>query len=105
VNLQNVEVSSFLGDLFINLRGGKLEPGLNRMIISGFIGDIQVIVPPDVQVRAHVSNFVGDVEVLGKTASGFGNNIESQTAGYAEAESHLFIAVNTFLGDTRIIDV
>ncbi|MEW6049944.1 MAG: cell wall-active antibiotics response protein LiaF [Candidatus Zixiibacteriota bacterium] len=105
VNLQNVEVSMFIGDLTVNLRGGRLTGGLNRMIISGFLGDVQILAPRDFPLYVHCSGFVGDVEVLGKRASGFGNSLDSQTDNYAGAESKLYIATNNFIGDIRVYQV
>lgn len=105
VNLQSVEVAMFIGDLQIDLRGGKLNPGLNRMIVSGFLGDVIVLVPKDMAVFTHCSGFIGDVDLLGKRTSGFGNNVESQTTAYDAAESKLYIAVNTFIGDIRVYPV
>ncbi|MEA3296912.1 MAG: hypothetical protein U9R56_03525, partial [candidate division Zixibacteria bacterium] len=57
VSLQNVEMSLGIGDLEVKLHGGKLSPGLNRMIISGFIGDVRIFAPPDMAIFFHCSNF------------------------------------------------
>lgn len=105
VNLQNVEISMFVGDLNVVLRGGKLSPGLNRMIISGFLGDVQILVPRDLPLFVHCSGFVGDVEVLGKRASGFGNTLDAQTDSYTSADCKLYIATNNFIGDIRVYPV
>lgn len=105
VSLQNAEVSMFIGDLQVNLRGGKLVSGLNRMIISSFVGDVQIFAPLDMAVYVHCSGFAGDVDVLGKRTSGFGNNFDSQTTNYASAESKLYIATNNFIGDIRVYQV
>lgn len=105
VNLQNVEISIFVGDLEINLAGGKLQPGLNRMIVSGFLGDCLVLIPRDMSAHVHCSGFIGDVELLGKRSSGFGNTIDSQTPDYDAATSKLYIAVNNFIGDIRVFRV
>ena len=105
IKLQNVEISGFVGDVEVKLAGGSLVRGLNRMVISGFLGDIRILVPRGMAVFANCSNFVGDVEVLGRRASGFGNNIDGQTANYREAESKLYIAANSFVGDIRIYEV
>jgi lia operon protein LiaF len=102
VSLQNIQISSVFGDVEVRVHGGKLESGLNRMVISGFLGDIRIILPVDMPVLAHVSSFGGDVEALGHRESGFGNNVDAQTANYQSAEDRLFIAVNTFLGDVQI---
>ena len=105
VNMENVEVSCSFGDTEIKVHGGSFENGLNRLIVSGFLGDVRVMVPPDLAVMAHVTSTAGDVEMLGRRASGFGNNIDGQTATYQTAEKKLFIAINTFLGDVKILQV
>ncbi|MFZ1683729.1 MAG: cell wall-active antibiotics response protein LiaF, partial [Candidatus Zixiibacteriota bacterium] len=105
ITVQNVEVSIFVGDLQVDLRNAKLGPGLNRMIIGGFLGDVVVLVPKDMPVFTHCSGFIGDVDLLGRRTSGFGNNVDGQTAGYETAESKLYIAINSFIGDLRVYPV
>ena len=102
VDLQNIEIGNFLGDVEVKLHGGKLAPGLNRMIISGFIGDVRVLVPEGMAIFAQSSNFIGDIEMMGRRSSGFGNSLDAQSANYSEAESKLYIASNHFIGDVRV---
>ena len=104
-NVQNVEVSNFIGDIEIRLHGALLAPGLNRLVISGFIGDVRILHSPDMPVFAQCSNFIGDIELMGKRASGFGNNLDAQTANYGSAEAKLYIASNLFIGDIRMYSV
>jgi len=105
VNLQNVEISMGIGDTEIKLHGGRLAPGLNRMIISGFVGDIRVFVPHDIPFHVHCSNFIGDIDAAGQRAGGLSNTIESQSADYDTAESKLYIAANNFIGDIKLFVV
>jgi predicted membrane protein len=105
INMQNVEISMFVGDLQVNLRGGKLNPGLNRLIISGFMGDILVFVPQGLPVFVHCSGFVGDLDLLGRRSDGFGNTLDAQTAEYDSADAKLYVAVNNFVGDVRVYHI
>lgn len=105
VNLENVEVSSTFGDLEVRVHGGTLSPGLNRLIISGFLGDIRVQLPQDMAVLIHINSTAGDAEAIGKKVSGFGNTIEAQTPDYGTADRKLFIAINTFIGDVRVLRI
>lgn len=105
VNLQDIEISNFLGDIEVKLHGGHLAPGLNRMVVSGFIGDVRVLVPQGMPVFAQSSNFIGDLEILGRRSSGFGNNLDAQTGDYSTADSKLYIATNHFIGDVRVYQV
>lgn len=105
VNMENVEVSSSFGDLEIKVHGAVLNPGLNRMIVSGFLGDIRIMIPADMAVMIHANSTAGDAEALNKKVSGFGNTIEAQTQDYANADKKLFIAINTFIGDVRVLRI
>ncbi len=105
VNLQNVEISMGIGDVEIKLHGSRLTQGLNRMIISGFVGDIRIFVPHDMPFHMHCSNFVGDIDAAGQRTGGLSNTIESQSADYDTAESKLYIAANNFIGDVKLFVV
>lgn len=101
----NVEVSSFIGDIDMRLHGAKLTPGLNRIVISGFIGDVRILLPPDLPIFVHASNFVNDIDLMGQRVSGFSNTLDSQTEKYTGAESKIYLAINTFIGDIRVYKV
>jgi len=105
VSLQNVVVSTGVGDIELKLHGGILKNGLNRMVITGFVGDIRILIPPDMPVYIHSSCLIGDIELFGNSASGFSNDLDGQTANYNDAEDKLYIAINHFIGDIRIYTV
>lgn len=102
LDLRNIEVSSFAGNSEIKLHGGRLSPGLNRMVVSGFIGDVRILVPANMPILCTSSSFIGDVELLGKRSSGLGNTIDARTENYDSSEAKLYIAINHFIGDVRV---
>ena len=103
--LENIDISCGIGDLEIKTEGGKLSQGLNRIIISGFIGDIRIFIPKTMPNFVQCSNFIGDIDMSGRRSEGFNNNIEHCSDDYNSAESKLFIQVNSFIGDVRIYHV
>lgn len=105
MTIKNVEVSCFLGDLEIILSGATLSPGLNRLIVSNFLGEIRVFVPKGMEHFVHLSNFAGDIEGIGRRSSGVGNRIEHASQGYESSPSKLYIAVNSFVGEIRVITI
>ena len=105
VGFENIEISSGVGDLQLRLKGSRLVGSLNRVIISGFIGDLRIFVPRGMAYSATCSNFIGDLDVAGKTASGFGNNISTFSPDYDTAAQKLYIAANSFIGDIRVVVV
>ena len=105
MSVANVEISSFIGDIEMRLHGAKLAPGLNRIVISGFIGDVRILVPTDMPIFIHGANFVNDIDLLGQHVSGFSNTLDAQSETYAGAESKVYLAINTFIGDIRVYKV
>ncbi|MDD3732043.1 MAG: cell wall-active antibiotics response protein LiaF [candidate division Zixibacteria bacterium] len=103
--LQNIVVSMGVGDTEIKLHGGILDPGLNRMIITGFVGDIRIMVPADMPVFVHSSCLIGDIQLFSNTTSGFSNDLDGQTANYNTSENKLYIAISHFIGDIRVFKV
>ncbi len=104
ISLENIEVSSGIGDIDIQLHGGRLASGLNRMIISGFIGDIRIFIPRDMPYHIHCSNFIGDINAGGQQAGGLSNTVENQSSDYDSAQSKLYIAANNFIGDVKLFE-
>lgn len=104
-SLNNVEISLGIGDLELNLKDGILSKGLNRVIISGFIGDIRIFVPEKMSFFSHCSNFIGDIDLAGQRTSGFGNTLEHNTPDYDKADSKLYVAANNFIGDIKVYHI
>lgn len=100
--IRSVDISSFVGDTEIRLHEAKLSKGLNRMVLSGFIGDVRILVPANMPIYAQCSNFIGDINLMGHHTSGFGNNLDFQSPNYADADAKLYIACNHFIGDVRL---
>ena len=103
INVQNVVVSSAIGDIEMQMRDAIYADGLNRLIISHFIGDVLIYIPKEMAVFVNCSNFIGDVEAVGKRSTGFGNKVESYSSDYDSASCKLYIACSSFIGDIRII--
>lgn len=102
VPASNVMVSNVIGDTEISVFGAKLSNGLNRLIVSNFVGDIRIQIPKNMAIFVHCSSFVGDIAVAGRSSSGFGNSIDWRSDNYDSSETKLYIAVNNFVGDIRI---
>ncbi len=101
-SLSNVEISVGLGDLELILNEGILSKGLNRVVISGFVGDIRIFISKETAFFCHCSNFIGDIDLGGQRSSGLSNTLEFSTPDYDQAESKLYVAANSFLGDIRV---
>lgn len=105
VDMRNVEVSSFVGDVEVIATRGELGEGLNRLIVSTFLGDVRIFVPRGWQVFVHCSSFAGDLDVLGRRSDGLGNTLEVSTDDYEGADKKLYVAISSFVGDIKVLQV
>ncbi|MFH1699268.1 MAG: cell wall-active antibiotics response protein LiaF [Candidatus Zixiibacteriota bacterium] len=94
--------SYFINDTDLDLTGIELQPGDNHIRVSTFIGDVRLTVPKDAAVRAHASNFIGDVFLFDKSFGGFITSCEDKTSNYDSAEKRLVINCSSFIGDIKV---
>lgn len=85
--LKNTNISQFIGDTVLDLTNAQIAYGETRINISAFIGDIKVYIPNDMDLGISVnsSSFIGDMEVLDQSRSGFMSSVQCKTPYYKEA--------------------
>lgn len=105
VSIENLDISFVLGEVKLMLSGGVLSKGLNRIVISGVIGEVQVFLPKSFPYYVQASNFIGEIVLDGQKSSTIGNSLESQSPNYMEAESKLYISINGFLSNIKVYSI
>ena len=101
-DIDGTELSHFIGDTELNLTGAQLKPGINRMDISSFIGDIKVLVPDGMAVEVHCSGAFGDYFLLDHKEDGIFVSTTGKTPGYDAAENKLKLNCSAFIGDIKV---
>ncbi|WP_211746752.1 cell wall-active antibiotics response protein LiaF [Paenibacillus sp. Marseille-Q4541] len=102
--LKPMNLSQFIGDTVIDLTKAQIPYGETRIHISSFIGDIKVFAPKDMDVGIMVTSnsFIGDMNVLSNTKSGFMGNAIAETPGYRDAGKKVRIVISVFIGDVKV---
>jgi len=101
-NIDGMSYSTVFGDTTVNLSGGILKNGSNRLVVSATFGDVTVIVPADMEASAYSSTTFGDIYAFGKTASGISSSLTASTDGFDTAEPKVHITASTTFGDVKI---
>ncbi len=70
-----------IGSLELDLSQLQLPPGETHLTTSVDVGDLQVIVPAGVALRAHGDVQVGNVEILGTQDDGRNADVDVSQAG------------------------
>ncbi len=90
------------GDISIDLTATAMQQGENVVICNLGMGDLEIIVPPNIPIRASCAAGIGDIHVLGKHNNGFGARLEHQDADYPNADKKINLTAKVGLGDIKI---
>ncbi|MEZ5358722.1 MAG: cell wall-active antibiotics response protein LiaF [Candidatus Zixiibacteriota bacterium] len=101
-DIDKSDISHFIGDTDLNFVNAELKPGVNRLNISSFIGDIRIFVKKDTAVKVYSSNLIGDLRFFDVHRTGFGNSFSEQTPNYESASTKIDIHCSSLIGDVKI---
>ena len=87
-----------IGALDLDLRDLQLPPGETRVEASVDVGELKVIVPADVAVRAHGEVQVGEVDIFGNADDGRNADVDVSETG----ERVLVVDADVGAGSVRI---
>jgi lia operon protein LiaF len=103
--VDGTDISHVIGDVELNLTGAQLKPGINKMHVSMFIGDIKIMVPENIPVSASCSALFGDIHVFERKEEGIFLSIREKSLNYDSADKKLYISCTAFIGDISIIRI
>ena len=90
------------GDITIDLSSSALHEGENIVHCNLGMGDLEIIVPANVPLKASCTAGIGDIHILGKRGDGFGAKLEHQDPDYANADKKIYLVAKVGLGDIRV---
>ncbi|WP_068775066.1 cell wall-active antibiotics response protein LiaF [Paenibacillus sp. FJAT-26967] len=102
--LTPMNISSFIGDTFIDLTKASIPAGETKITVSAFIGDVKIIVPADldIEIKVTASSFIGDMKVLDRHEDGMMRSMSMQTPYYQEGIKKIKLNVSMFIGDVVV---
>jgi predicted membrane protein len=90
------------GDLRIDLTQADFSEKEHRVHAHVGIGDIKVILPQDIPVRAHGNSGIGDIHLMEKTAGGLGSAATLESEGYRDATRKIYLKTSAGIGDITV---
>lgn len=101
--LRELGIQKGIGDTRIDLTSASIIDREGRIGVSGWIGDVDVLVPPQLALRAQGSVLIGSITILGRGADGFFRELAYVTDDFDSAEKRVSIDINLGVGDISII--
>nr|WP_161798271.1 cell wall-active antibiotics response protein LiaF [Aneurinibacillus tyrosinisolvens] len=102
-DLHDMNIWHGIGDVKIDLSRAHINEGETIIIINGWIGDIDIYVPYDLDISLTASVNFGDIDVFGNKQGGINRSMTLSTSGYRESGKRVRIVVSLLIGDIDVI--
>lgn len=103
--LTDMNIWHGIGEVKIDLSRALIHDTESVLIINGWIGDIDIYVPYDLEVAVSANINVGDIDVFGNKEGGVNRNVSVETSGYRHAAKRVRVIVSLLIGDVDVIYV
>jgi lia operon protein LiaF len=97
------DILMFVGDVKLDYSQADLMPGETHLRLSGFVSDVDIIVPEDVGLSVSSIAFVSDMNLNRQKMERFFFPFDYTSPGYAEKERQLKIEMFFFVVDADIL--
>ena len=95
-------VTTFIGDFNIDLSQVAIKHGDRYLTLSGFIGDVMLVLPKNLPYKIQANAFVGDFKVFGRKDDGVGLNKVYKSMDFDTASARLHVRISYFIGDLTV---
>lgn len=99
----DINIQTAIGDTTIDLSYTVLPKGETVIFIRNFIGNLQILVPYDIEISVNHSSIAGTSTILQhKEEKIFNQSLQYQTAAYDQAEQKIKIFTSLVVGDIEV---
>ncbi|GIN63526.1 hypothetical protein J27TS8_35190 [Robertmurraya siralis] len=99
----DINIQSGIGDTNVDLSYTVLPKGETVIFIRNFIGNVQVLIPYDIEVSVQHSSIAGKATVFQyEGPKRFNQSVQYETAGYQKAEQKVKIFTSFLIGDLEV---
>lgn len=103
--LRSADYWTGVGETRINLATAYIEDGDYELDVSGWIGEIRILVPESLDVSADVHLGVGEINVFGDSHSGPGGYILYEDPTFGQSRRRCKLKVNLSIGSISLVRV
>jgi len=96
------EIWLFIGDVEIDLTRARIPAGETTFRVLGIVGEVKMLVPPDVGVSVQSNAFVTEAKLMSEKRQSFLTAPPFKTAGYDLAQRKIRLEANYFVADLKV---
>ncbi len=103
-DLEDLQLWNGIGDVDLDLTRAILPDGESKVLITGWIGDVDVIVPKDLALWVEIQIRVGEIQLFGRSEGGLSKEQSYKSVGYDEATKKVHMIIDLKIGDIRVVE-
>lgn len=103
--LEDMHIWHGIGDVKIDLSRAFIHEGETILVINGWIGDIDVFVPYDLEIALSAHVYIGDIKAFGNEDGGINRSVSLETSGFREAKKRVRMIIHLIVGDVDVMYV
>lgn len=103
--IEDINIQTGIGNTIIDLSMTMLPPGETVIVIRGLIGNIQLLVPYDVETSVNHSVLVGKMNVFSEKEEGFNKNILYYSKNYGSGSRKVKVLTSIVVGDLEVRNI
>lgn len=100
--LKDMDIWHGIGEVKIDLSRASIPEQKTTIVINGWVGDIDIYIPYDLEfsIIAHVS--MGDIDIFGNKEGGLNQSTTLETNGYRHSVKRVEIVIHLLVGDIDV---
>ena len=98
----NEEIWMFVGDIRLDLSHAEFPEGQTTIRMIGFVGDINLVAPPDAGLSVAASGFLTSARIFGRKQDTFLSTQSYQSEDYPDTARRLHVEMLMFVNDLDI---
>lgn len=101
--LRELGIQKGIGDTRIDLTSASIIDREGRVDVSGWVGDVEVLIPANLAFRARGSIAIGSISMLGRRVDGFFRELAFVTDDFDSADKRVSIEISLGVGDISVV--
>ena len=97
-----MRIETFIGEIRLDLTRATFPDGETPIHVSTAIGEVRVLLPPDLPASVRASSMLGQSEAMGRVSGAFMGEARAETEDFAAATRRIRLEAQSLIGDVAV---
>ncbi len=97
-----MRIETFIGEIRLDLTLATFPDGETPIHVSTAIGEVRVLLPPDIPAAVRVSSMLGESEAMGRVSGALMGEARAETEDFAGATRRIRLEAQSLIGEVAV---